>query len=61
VTGGGAAGGRVESPPYVPTYLSHSYRADDLELNEAFWTYFWEQGFDFTVDPKSDPSRTSSS
>lgn len=37
----------------VPTYLSHSYRAADRELNERICTFFWEQGFAFTVDPKS--------
>lgn len=38
----------------IPTYLSHSYRAADRALNETFCRYFWDQGFAFTVDPKSE-------
>ena len=37
----------------IPTYLSHSYRPEDREINQHFWDCFWEAGFAFTVDPKS--------
>jgi hypothetical protein len=37
----------------IPTYLSHSYRPEDREINQHFWECFWEAGFAFTVDPKS--------
>lgn len=40
----------------IQAYLSHSYRADDRNVNLFFWRLFSEQGFYFTVDPKS--SRT---
>jgi nucleoside phosphorylase len=49
-----AAGGgdQTERPP-IPTYFSHSYRPGDREVNLHFHKLFWEQGFAFTVDPKS--------
>jgi hypothetical protein len=37
----------------IPTYLSHSYRPEDRELNRLLCDYFWDRGFAFTVDPKS--------
>lgn len=37
----------------IPIYLSHSYRAEDREINQELWEHFWEHGFTFTVDPKS--------
>ena len=37
----------------IPTYLSHSYRPEDREINQHFWDSFWDAGFAFTVDPKS--------
>jgi hypothetical protein len=36
--------------PHIPTYLSHSYRPDDRELNEYFHDLCWDEGFAFTVD-----------
>jgi hypothetical protein len=41
------------SGPLIPTYLSHSYRPEDREINRRLWDYFWSEGFAFTVDPKS--------
>lgn len=38
----------------IPTYFSHSYRSVDRDLNLFFWQLFWDSGFLFTVDPKSD-------
>ncbi|MFP4440780.1 MAG: TIR domain-containing protein [Chloroflexaceae bacterium] len=40
----------------IQAYFSHSYRAEDRNVNLFFWRLFSEQGFFFTVDPKS--SRT---
>lgn len=40
----------------IQAYFSHSYRAEDRSVNLFFWRLFSEQGFFFTVDPKS--SRT---
>ena len=37
----------------VPTFFSHSYRPEDREINVHFWKLFWDAGFAFTVDPKS--------
>ena len=37
----------------IPTYLGHSYRPEDRELNQHFLDQFWEAGFAFTVDPKA--------
>ncbi|GAA3795407.1 TIR domain-containing protein [Streptomyces phyllanthi] len=39
----------------IPAYFSHSYWADDRELNEHFWKIFWEADFTFAVDPKTNP------
>jgi predicted ATPase len=36
----------------IPTYLSHSYRPEDREVNQHLWARFWAAGFAFTVDPK---------
>ena len=38
----------------IPTYFSHSYRAEDRDVNLFFWQLFWDAGFLFTVDPKSE-------
>lgn len=37
----------------IPAYFSHSYGREDRDLNDYFWTVFYEEGFSFTVDPKS--------
>jgi hypothetical protein len=37
----------------IQAYFSHSYRADDRNINLFFWRLFSEHGFFFTVDPKS--------
>lgn len=37
----------------IPLYCSHSYRVGDRDLNAHFWKLFWDNGFSFTVDPKS--------
>jgi hypothetical protein len=37
----------------IPVYLSHSYRPEDREINRHFWDLFWNEGFAFTVDPRS--------
>lgn len=39
----------------IPAYFSHSYWAEDRELNEHFWKLFWDEGFTFAVDPKTNP------
>ncbi|MGW2962922.1 TIR domain-containing protein [Streptomyces sp. NPDC001220] len=39
----------------IPAYFSHSYWAEDRELNEHFWNLFWNEGFTFAVDPKTNP------
>src|SRR5215471_2457839 len=36
----------------IPTYLGHSYRPGDRDVNRHFLDVFWEEGFAFTVDPK---------
>lgn len=38
----------------IQAYFSHSYRAEDRNVNLFFWQLFSERGFFFTVDPKSD-------
>jgi nucleoside phosphorylase len=38
----------------IPAYFSHSYRAEDREINQFFWKLFWQSGFSFTVDPESE-------
>lgn len=38
----------------IQAYYSHSYRADDRDVNLFFWRLFSERGFFFTVDPKSE-------
>src|SRR6266851_1334328 len=45
--GGGGVSARV------PVYFSHSYRREDRDLNDYFWTIFHGAGFSFTVDPGS--------
>lgn len=45
--------------PVIPTqeiqaYFSHSYRAEDREVNLFFWKLFSKQNFFFTVDPRSE-------
>lgn len=42
----------------IPTYLSHSYRRDDQEINLAFWPSFEANGFYFSVDPPSNITTT---
>jgi len=42
----------IRSP--IPTYLSHSYRPGDRNVNLHFHRLFWGNGFAFTVDPKSE-------
>src|SRR5215471_5670468 len=39
--------------PMIPTYLGHSHRPEDRELNRYFLDYFWEAGFAFTVNPRT--------
>jgi hypothetical protein len=41
----------------IPTYLSHSYRAEDRKLNHYFWELLWQGGFLVQVDPRSDDPR----
>jgi hypothetical protein len=38
----------------INAYFSHSYRADDREVNLAFWKLFSKEDFFFTIDPQSD-------
>lgn len=38
----------------IQAYFSHSYRADDRSVNLFFWKLFSQEGFFFTVDPKSE-------
>ena len=38
----------------IQTYFSHSYRLEDQNLNQKFWSLFSEKGFSFFVDPPSD-------
>lgn len=38
----------------IPAYFSHSYRAEDREINQFFWKLFWQSDFSFTVDPESE-------
>jgi nucleoside phosphorylase len=38
----------------IATYYSHSYRADDREVNLYLHGLFWANGFAFTVDPWSE-------
>jgi TIR domain len=38
----------------IPVYFSHSYRAEDRDINLFFWNLFWRNGFSFTVDPESE-------
>jgi hypothetical protein len=45
--------GAAAMRPLIPTYLSHSYRAQDRQTLQHFWELFWQAGFAFTVDPKS--------
>jgi nucleoside phosphorylase len=44
----------MSSQGRIPTYFSHSYWAQDRDINKFFWELFWQQGFSFTVDPESD-------
>jgi len=37
----------------IRTYFSHSYWAEDRDVNKHFWKLFWDAGFAFTVDPRS--------
>jgi TIR domain-containing protein len=37
----------------IPVFLSHSYRSEDRERLLRLWDFFWDNGFAFTVDPKS--------
>lgn len=37
----------------IQAYFSHSYRAEDRDVNLFFWRLFSTHGFFFTVDPKS--------
>ena len=43
----------TESGSNILAYFSHSYRAEDREVNSFFWDLFHEEGFFFTVDPQS--------
>ena len=36
------------------TYLSHSYRGGDMEVNDLFWSVFAHHGFSFMVDARSE-------
>jgi endonuclease G len=36
------------------TYLSHSYRGSDAELNRKYWSVFADNSFSFLVDARSD-------
>ena len=38
----------------IQAYFSHSYRAEDREVNLSFWELFSHEGFFFAIDPKSD-------
>ena len=40
--------------PSIQAYFSHSYRKDDREVNLFFWKLFYDNGFFFAIDPKSD-------
>ena len=42
----------------IPTYLSHSYRKGDQELNQTYWPLFEQAGFYFLVDPPSNITTT---
>jgi hypothetical protein len=38
---------------HILAYFSHSYRAEDRELNAFFWELLSDAGYFFTVDPQS--------
>jgi len=40
-------------PAEILAYFSHSYKAEDREVNSFFWELFSDAGYFFTVDPKS--------
>jgi hypothetical protein len=44
----------LDNTPSILAYFSHSYRGDDRDVNLFFWKLFSENGFFFTIDPKSD-------
>jgi hypothetical protein len=44
----------VNSLQPIQAYLSHSYRAEDRNVNLFFWRLFSQHKFFFTVDPKSE-------
>jgi hypothetical protein len=44
----------------IPTYLSHSYRTADRDVNQFFFDLLWPHGFAFMVDPKSTTMSTTS-
>jgi nucleoside phosphorylase len=44
--------------PRIPTYLSHSYRPEDREINQFFHELSWKSGFAFTVDRRTGPVST---
>jgi nucleoside phosphorylase len=37
--------------PFIPVYLSHSYRPEDRDVNDHFWKILHTAGFSITVDP----------
>ncbi len=39
--------------PSIHAYFSHSYRKEDRQVNRYFWKLFNDEGFFFTIDPKS--------
>lgn len=45
---------KAEPTERIPTYLSHSYRWEDRELNFYFWKLLWRAGFLVQVDRRSD-------
>jgi TIR domain len=45
--------GVATMPAEILAYFSHSYKAEDREVNSFFWELFSDAGYFFTVDPKS--------
>jgi V8-like Glu-specific endopeptidase len=48
------AGKHENTTTVFNTYLSHSYRSGDVELNRKYWSVFAENNFSFLVDARSD-------
>lgn len=50
--------GSVTATPRIPAYLSHSYRAEDRDINRFVHDLCWDHGLALTVDPQCGPIST---